>query len=464
MPNNMVALFVAPADRAKLLALLPEALQQYAQPADQLHLTLYHWEGEPPKDAREWMLAIGEIEQYSMPLNGKVQGWGVFEKDDERVLYASFDHPGIATLRGNVIQRLPIAPNDGQHGFTPHITLAYLPKEVTIPDLKIESFDLTFDRIYLASNDVVVSVGIETGVQEIDAAEMQSPFDLAKSVQELPNGDLEIIVKGVPFKGPKYLNGKDLDGEYFDKNTDIGGLPEVLSYFHHAKDPIYGKELIGKAQLMQMDPDEGWFYRIIVDKRAKYRRAIKALAEQNMLGASSTPFQRSAEKSADGHWNRWHVIEVSLTYSPAHPEAEIQQVIEKSIGDLMEDTNVNQTPPDAAPNQDAGAGEATLTLAEQIEKAFETAAEKAPAAPTVDQIVEAVMAKLNPKLESLEKSIGDVHVAIPLLAQKMAGNVKKEINSDLGKSSAEKTAEEAARRTVVGRRDPNLPADAPGNW
>ncbi len=210
-------------------------------------------------------------------------------------------------------------------------------------------------------------------------------FNLAKSVTELPNGDLEIIVKGVPFNGPSYLNGKDLTGEYFDKNTDIGGLPEVLSYFHHGKDPLFGKELLGKAQLMEMDPEEGWFYKIIVDKAAKYKRAIKALAEQGWLGASSTPFQRTAEKSADGHWDRWHVVEVCLTYSPAHPEADVKSVIEKSIGDTMAPNNhtsapgENDTPVTEAPvTEQTPDNTPVVDVVAAVEKAFEETEGQAP--------------------------------------------------------------------------------------
>lgn len=465
MPNNMIALFVSPTDRAKLLALIPESLTQYAQPEEDLHLTLLHWEGDLEDGFRETLLSLADTERGFLPMNGKVQGWGVFEKDDKRVLYASYDHYNLPNLRQEVIMRRPPVLMD-DHGFTPHITLAYLPKDTPIPDMRVEPFDLTFDRLYVASDSAIASNGPVEGVQEIGQS-METQFSLAKSVNELPNGDLEITVVGVPFYGPEYLGNRDFSKEYFDKSTDIGPLSVVLSYFHHGKDPMFGKELLGTAEYLGMEPEEGHFYKIIVDKAAKYRNAIKALAANKWLGASSTPFQRTAEKDADGKWKRWHVVEVCLTYQPDNPEADVKSVIEKSIGETMEDKNVNQTPP----SEEAGADNAkseTPDLVKQIEKAFEEAAqpEETPALSVeqlIEKSIEALEERLMARFAGLEKSLTGIEVALPLMVSKLAAGVKQEVKKDLQKSAPEKAVEEAARRSAT-RRDPTLPADAPGNY
>lgn len=479
MPDNMIALFVAPADRAKLLNILPESLRQYAQPEESLHLTLSYWSGDAPDPEylRAFVARLAQVETMFLPFKGKIQGWGVFEQGDKRVLYASFDHVALPGLHREVMMNFPSDLSNTAHGFTPHITLAYLPAGTAIPDFTLEPFDLTFDRLYLATDATVVSNGPVEGVQEIGKdAPLETHFELAKSVTDLPNGDLEIIVKGVPFGGPAYLNGKDITQEYFDKNTDIGNLPVVLSYFHHGKDPLFGKELLGKAEYLEMSPEEGHFYKIIVDKAAKYRNAIKALAKHGWLGASSTPFQRTAEKSADGHWDRWHVVEVCLTYSPAHPEADVLSVIEKSIGDTMDPIKnsapgENDTPvtdpltPAAVPNTPV------VDVVAEVEKALSEGEEQAP---NFEAVLEKAFAafearmevKIQEALAPLGKDIGNINIALPLIAKKIGQSVKTELQSDLQKSAPERIAEQIVRRTSgnpASSFDPSLPADAPGN-
>lgn len=478
MVDHMIALFVPPADRAKLLDLIPESLRQYAQPADQLHLTLLHWEqGEemPPEAVESYLQGLAPNERYQMPMNGKVQGWGVFEKEAVRVLYLSFDHPGLPGLREAVASFA--VPGVQEHGFTPHITLAYLPAGTPIPDLSFAPFELEFDRIYLASGDKIYSAGAIEGVREVEKS-LETPFELAKSVTDLPDGDLEIIVKGVPFGGPEYLHGNDFHGERFSKATDVGPLRQVLSYFHHGKDPLFGKDPLGlanrlsdeEAKNLGLDPDEAVFYRVIVSKAAKYKNAIKALAENNWLGASSTPFQNTAEKDVSGHWNKWHVVEVALTYSPANPLA--VTVLEKSLGDTMKTSKkdaaqeVPETPiEESAPDTQSEVEDNPIVAA--IEKAFEAPAEETEVSDTTSQLADLeqrLTQRIDDAFAKLEKSLGNIEVALPLLAQKMAGKVKNELERDLGKSAAEREVETQIRRKVNTHIDPKLPVDAPGNW
>ncbi len=70
-------------------------------------------------------------------------------------------------MRQDVINQFAIPVyTPSEHGFVPHITLAYLPKDVHHFDIAFEPFDLTFERLYLATDEVVVSNGPVVGVQE----------------------------------------------------------------------------------------------------------------------------------------------------------------------------------------------------------------------------------------------------------------------------------------------------------
>ena len=313
-----------------------------------------------------------------------------------------------------------------------------------------------------------------------------SPNNYVKSYGELESGDFYIDVIGVPFRGPDYLGGKDLEGEYFDETTDIGPLEKVLSYFSHGNNPNIGKELIGTAERLSKE-EEGWLYRIIVNQHNKYKNLIKRLAEANFLGASSTPHQNTAEKTASGLWKRWHVTEVGPTPIPANPLA--TQIIAKSLGEELEMANKRQK--DAADAVDQGATPASQNtpveevtvesdeddppaegLQEQIEKAFseaqietETADESAEETVTlsksvVDQFL-TFMQESKATSARLEKGLLEVQTALPMIAGLIAKSLRGQVAEDLKKSAPERTAEKTIEQSR--RVNSRLPLNAPGN-
>lgn len=121
----MVALRV-PFDVARTLALSAPG----AEPAEDLHLTLAYFGDAadwPPEVLARAHDALGALAQNTPPLAGTISGYGRFLNGDEDVLYLSFDSPDLPALRHAVVQvctdaGLVLA---GDHGFTPHITLAY---------------------------------------------------------------------------------------------------------------------------------------------------------------------------------------------------------------------------------------------------------------------------------------------------------------------------------------------------
>lgn len=425
---------------------------------------------------------------------GRIGGAGYFTPSDEerRVMVLHYDSPQLHSAKNwidSAISTTGITPSS-DHGFNPHITIARGDDISPLDRLDFGNQTLIFNRLFLVFDDFMVPLGYDRNAVEI---ENMSSVPM-KSYELSPEGDLWIYVYGVPFRGPEFLEGKDLDGEYFDENTDIGPLEKVLSYWDHAKgtdvDPLYrkvreyfGKDLIGVAEKVAKD-DEGWLYRIIVDRRKKYFELLKRLAEEKMLSASSTPHQRSVEKDADGHWKRWHVVEVTLTVQPNNPNA---RQLEKTISDLLGDDMSKKTTPETeqevpvaqsgteetpAPEKDAPEAPET-PLTEQLGKIFngsedaESSEEEISLAKAIMNLTEkiaALEAKLD-KVDQVEKSVNEVKLAFPVLAQHVkdliGGGVRRE-----KMSPTEQEAEDEVRQKMFSNPRTSavsyLPPDAPG--
>ncbi|MBX3056918.1 MAG: phage portal protein [Anaerolineae bacterium] len=89
------------------------------------------------------------------PMTGVINGVGFFNKvqDDGTVpFYASFDSPRLPEFRQALINALVGAgiAVAGDHGFVPHITLAYVPASVDLADLEIPREPIVFSAVTLA--------------------------------------------------------------------------------------------------------------------------------------------------------------------------------------------------------------------------------------------------------------------------------------------------------------------------
>jgi 2'-5' RNA ligase len=91
-------------------------------------------------------------------LVGKVSGIGRFTNDEgnrTNALYASFDCPELPAIRQQLLERLGAAgvPPEETHGFTPHITLAYIPAAMPTPDIALPPFEISFIQLVLCWGD-----------------------------------------------------------------------------------------------------------------------------------------------------------------------------------------------------------------------------------------------------------------------------------------------------------------------
>lgn len=144
------------------LMLAPEAASALAvdggEPAADLHITLAYLgkQDELPVDVEDRAArAVSAATKDAAVLVGKVSGVGRFNgsssSDDKDVFYASFDAPALSELREKLIVELekegvPVKKN---HGFTPHITLAYINRDAESPIQKLENLGMTFKSVAL---------------------------------------------------------------------------------------------------------------------------------------------------------------------------------------------------------------------------------------------------------------------------------------------------------------------------
>jgi len=152
----IVALWL-PKNKSEKLCLSESELPENSkpEPVDNLHITLvYIGKADALKDKRQLIeAALDAISMKYSAIKGRVQGVGCFSGDGEtKPFYASYDSPELPEIRQelvSVIESLGVEL-DKTHGFTPHITLAYLDKDAEIPTINIPDIPINFDGFTLA--------------------------------------------------------------------------------------------------------------------------------------------------------------------------------------------------------------------------------------------------------------------------------------------------------------------------
>jgi len=113
---------------------------------ERLHLTLaYLGKSLTAEDIEEVRGAVEAWAQNQAQLAGHLGGIGRFDGDTLDPVWATPDVPGLSGAREVLVGVLPV-PAASEHGYTPHVTLAYLPKGEPTPD-PISRVPVTFDRV-----------------------------------------------------------------------------------------------------------------------------------------------------------------------------------------------------------------------------------------------------------------------------------------------------------------------------
>jgi 2'-5' RNA ligase len=154
MHTGAMLAFYLPNDAANQLAqVVPDSV-----PPEEMHLTLCYLGqvAELPYSLPDLQMAVESFAATAYPIEGAISGFGRFTSTDEgnntNAFYASFDAPLLPQFRQDLVNCLSRCGIEyaENHGYTPHITLAYLDKAAPTPDVKLPAMPLKFNRLVLA--------------------------------------------------------------------------------------------------------------------------------------------------------------------------------------------------------------------------------------------------------------------------------------------------------------------------
>ena len=150
-------LFLAPKDQ-QAIALDPKQLkgkEDSPELPEEIHVTLAYLgksDSEELDGREKELVRILEVwGESESPIEGTVGGFGSFLAGDGAVMYYSFDAPELSAMRERLTQYL--ARHDFEidmnHGYTPHITIAYVKNKDDVEVILPEPREITLDELTL---------------------------------------------------------------------------------------------------------------------------------------------------------------------------------------------------------------------------------------------------------------------------------------------------------------------------
>lgn len=342
-PGAMVALMLSPEQQAQIAAYRVGDMAN--SEADHVTLLYLADDAELLTGFKNKIIEeLAQIASMCSAVGGKLNGYGRFSGNGEMYpVYANYDSSQLFKVRSKLLWKLTELgvelPED--HGFTPHLTLGYLPTSEVMPALDMPDLAMTFDSLSLIWAGERIDMmffgddedyeddghedlgGMAVTVQVSGAAK---GFDLDTATESQPliigmvraiksDGEWALEVLGVPFGGPN--GGKDSDEEYFSRRTNIYAekyaTPPAVYYHGYDENghPSSEPQFIGTAKYDRID-DKGHWYKVILDKTSDYAKRVWNAAKQGFARASSGSITHLVRKERDGHITHWPVAELSI--------------------------------------------------------------------------------------------------------------------------------------------------------
>lgn len=127
-----------------------------ATPANELHLTLVYLGTVEDGISKEMLIEVVKgFAAGHAPVRGILNGLGRFmtnEGNDTSAFYASFDAQALPEFRQDLVDALGMVgiKSPSEHGYSPHITLAYLPMDEATPVVELPSGEIALNEVVIA--------------------------------------------------------------------------------------------------------------------------------------------------------------------------------------------------------------------------------------------------------------------------------------------------------------------------
>lgn len=215
----------------------------YGKPPELLHVTLCYL-GELDELAAwvpgDTVASAASAASRTPVIEAVLPGLGVFKGPDSDVLYASVDSAELTDLRERLVDALRgqgIDPS-AEHGFTPHVTLAYLPVDTSVDAAAWEPLPVTLKTISVVSADSLFRVDLPLlGPREPMVPPTQSAEDIVRVAKV---DDEKRLVYGVV-----------LEPDVEDTQGDVAAAGEIEKAAHRF---LYNRRPIG-LQHIALAPD-----------------------------------------------------------------------------------------------------------------------------------------------------------------------------------------------------------------
>lgn len=135
-------------------------------------------------------------------------------------------------------------------------------------------------------------------------------------LQEIKSTPTGVVIGGymAPFGSPVK---RDLQLDYFTPETDffLENYPKAPAIFHHGKDPVVGKAVLGQRDDAYLD-ETGLWVQDWVNKSGKFWELVKALLDRKMLYYSPGAVPHLVERTHDRQLKAYPIADDTFTPTP----------------------------------------------------------------------------------------------------------------------------------------------------
>lgn len=232
VPDGVMIAFFPDESSARRLALDPAGLPDgtaVIEPRD-IHLTVCYL-GKIEDLADFWsedslLRALADAVEDEMLLTGLVNGMGRFtaEPGELEPVFYNFDSPALTDFRMRLLDRMGWMMPRPNHGYTPHITVAYAPVGTDLGLSMPAREQLTFDAISLAWGGNVTNIALRGSRREFGTAMNTGANQMKTSKQEMSAARVTANNEGA-----EQTENTTADGEVLEPVLDTAVIAEVAA-------------------------------------------------------------------------------------------------------------------------------------------------------------------------------------------------------------------------------------------